>query len=411
VQEATHLQEKGVLTMHEVWVTGAGIVSALGAGLKAHTSAMVDSKTGLSEHDFFRGEPPDPCICGMVPQEVLVQDIVESAPNRADLLLELAVLQSLQAAGLAAPVHGDIIAGTTLGNMQGGTRYYQGIREKKNPDVALVKHFLSCAPVAAVSKKRGITGKRWTVASACGSASAAIGQAFYKIRHGESDCIIAGGFEALSPFVVAGFNSLQLVSKSESKPFDKDRDGLNPGEGAAILVLESKEAAQKRSAKPIAKITGFGDALDAYHHTRAHPEGEGLITAITKALKTAELRPEDINHIHLHGTGTIVNDISEYRALANIFIDNLSSVPVCSTKPMTGHTFGASGALNAVFSILSINENVIPATLFHENLDDEFKGLQIHKTPQEAVDIKTVLSASLGFGGEAFALVITKAEE
>lgn len=397
--------------MHEVWITGTGIVSALGSGLTAHENAIVHSKTGLSRHTFFNGSPPDPCICGMVPADIIAPGIEESAPNRANLLLEQAVEQSLHTAGLSSPVRAEIIAGTTLGNMHGGTRYYQRIRQNKNPDISLVKYFLACAPVEHVSKKYSIRGKKWTVASACGSGAAAIGHAFQMIRHGESHRIIAGGFEALSPFVVAGFNSLQLVSKKECKPFDKNRDGLNPGEGAAILILESKEGALARNAKPLAKIVGFGDAFDAYHHTRAHPEGQGLITAITKALKTANLSPGDIDHIHSHGTGTAVNDNSEYMACKNIFSDHLSNIPLCSTKPMTGHTFGASGAFNAIFSLLSIKKNLIPATLFHKNLDPAFNDLMISNKPQMRSGIRNVLSTSLGFGGEAFALIITKVNE
>ena len=397
--------------MKEVWITGAGIVSALGSGLDTHCSALAESRTGLTEQSFFSGNPPDPCICGMVPPDVLEDSIEESASNRANLLLELAIEQALQSAGISALTDTDIIAGTTLGNMHGGTRYYQNLRENKTADISLVKYFLPCAPVAHVSKKYGIPGKRLTVASACGSASAAIGHAFHLVRSGESQRVIAGGFEALSPFVIAGFNSLQLVSKRESRPFDRDRDGLNPGEGAAMLIIESEEAALKRNAKPLAKITGFGDALDAYHHTHAHPEGEGLITAINKAMKTAGLSPNDIDHIHLHGTGTVVNDISEFKSLSSVFNKRLNAIPVCSTKPMTGHTFGASGALNIVFSLLSIREKLIPATLFHENIDPDFKGMKICKTPQKTANVRTVLSTSLGFGGEAFALIITGADE
>jgi 3-oxoacyl-(acyl-carrier-protein) synthase len=230
--------------MHEVWITGAGIVSALGSGLGDHASAMIHSKSGLARHNLFNGNPPDPCLCGMVPGNILKPGIEESASDRANLLLELAVEQSLLNAGLSTPIKSDIIAGTTLGNMHGGTRYYQMLKENKTPDISLVKHFLPCAPLSHVTKKSTITGKILTVASACGSASAAIGHAFHLIRNGKSQRVIAGGFEALSPFVVAGFNSLQLVSKHECKPFDKNRNGLNPGEGAAMLIIEPKEEAQ-----------------------------------------------------------------------------------------------------------------------------------------------------------------------
>ncbi len=397
--------------MHDVWVTGAGIVTALGSGLKAHTDAVMQAKTGLARHTFFGGTPPDPVLCGKIPSAVIGADIEESAPNRANTILEQALEQSLHSAALTLPLHADIIVGTTLGNMHGGTSYYKKIKQKENPDISLIKHFLPCAPVSSVKKKYNITGKNWTVASACGSASAAIGHAFRKIREGACDRVIAGGFEALSPFVIAGFNSLQLISKNESKPFDLHRDGLNPGEGAALLILESKEAAQARNVSSLASISGFGDAHDAYHHTTAHPEGVGLVSAVTGAFNEAGISPEDIDHIHLHGTGTKINDTSEYNALKKVFGDHLPQVPVCSTKPMTGHTFGASGALNAVFSLISITTGTIPATLFHKTPDPDLSDLSVSATVQKKEKIDTVLSTSLGFGGEAFALIISKAAE
>ncbi len=397
--------------MHDVWVTGAGIVSALGSGLEVHTEAVIHTKTGLARHTFFDGAPPDPVLCGKIPSAVIGFDIEESAPNRANIILEQALEQSLHSAALTLPLHADIIVGTTLGNMHGGTSYYKKIKQKENPDISLIKHFLPCAPVSSVKKRYNIRGKGWTIASACGSASSAIGHAFQKIRQGKSACVIAGGFEALSPFVIAGFNSLQLISKNECKPFDLHRDGLNPGEGAALLIMESKEAAQARNVRPLASISGFGDAHDAYHHTAAHPEGLGLASAVTEALDVADASPTDIDHIHLHGTGTRVNDTSEYNALKKVFGDHLSQVPVCSTKPMTGHTFGASGALNSIFSILSIKHNIIPATLFHETPDPDLNDFLVSAAVQKTEKTDTVLSTSLGFGGEAFALIISKAAE
>ncbi len=397
--------------MREVWITGAGIISALGKGVRTHSNAVSHSLTGLSSWNLFNGEPPDPCICGKVPAEAMDIDIEESAPDRANLLLVEAMNEACTSASLPTPTDADCIVGTTLGNMHGGTCYYRRIQQNGVKDVSLVKHFLPCAPITYVAKKLGITGKRWTVASACGSAASAIGHAFRKIRRGKRECILAGGFEALSPFVVAGFNSLQLVSKKESRPFDKNREGLNPGEGAAILVLESKESALSRNVRPLGAIAGFGDALDAYHHTASHPEGLGLFNAISDALKDAGLKPQHIDHIHLHGTGTKVNDDSEYNALKKMFASSLPGIPVCSTKPMTGHTFGASGAINAIFTLITINNGIIPATLFHQKRDPLFTDLLLFSKPQNVENVSRVLSTSLGFGGEAFALIIAKAED
>lgn len=395
--------------MHEVWITGVGVISALGKGMPAHSIAVRHVKTGLAPHNLFNGEPPDPCICGKVSTEVIGYDIEESAHNRANILLQSVCEDALNSAGLITPVNAELIAGTTLGNMHGGTQYYRKLTQNEPADLSLLKHFLPCAPVQAIVKSMGITGKHWTIASACGSATAAIGHAFHRIRHGKSDIIMAGGFEALSPFIVAGFNCLQLVSKEFCKPFDAHRNGLNPGEGAAMFILESAASAQKRDAAPLAKIIGFGDALDAYHFTAAHPEGAGLVTAIREALNTAGKTPVDINHIHLHGTGTRVNDNSEYNALKTVFGNNLNEIPACSSKSMTGHTFGASGGLSTVFSIIAMLESIAPATLFHDERDTAFEDIQILKEPKSDCKIDTVLSNSLGFGGEAFALVLTKA--
>ncbi|MGD9200525.1 MAG: beta-ketoacyl-[acyl-carrier-protein] synthase family protein [Chitinispirillia bacterium] len=397
--------------MHEVWVTGIGILTAIGSGQKCHLSALKESKTGLSNHTIFHQNGPVKYVCGLIPSEYIDQNLDKTAHNRADLILEQTLKQVLQYMDQSTgKFNADLIIGTTAGNMHGGTRYYKEYRGGNFAHKNLLHHFLPCAPVEFIADKYCITGKTLTIASACGSASAAIGQAFHRIRSGRSNCVIAGGFEALSPFMVAGFNSLQLVSKKECKPFDINRNGLNPGEGSALLLLESEESARKRNVRPIAKVKGFGDAVDGYHFTRAHPEGKGLISAIKKAMNSAWIEKDKIDTIHSHGTATLINDSSEYSACSRIFRQYLSEIPVCSTKSITGHTFGASGALNAVFSIISIKNNLVPATLFHETLDPEFSGLSILKKPEQKYSIQNILSLSLGFGGEAYALIISGVE-
>jgi len=206
--------------------------------------------------------------------------------------------------------------------------------------------------------------------------------------------------------VVAGFNSLRLVSAQVCKPFDRDRDGLNPGEGAAALVLESAETAGRRRATPLAIVEGFGEALDAYHHTRAHPEGIGLVAAMGRALRTAGTTADTIGHVHLHGTGTQANDIAEYHACRRVFAERLPQIPACSTKSMTGHTFGGAGALSAAFCVLSLNHDIVPPTLFLENRDPAFDGLSVSAEPRTGLSVRRVISLALGFGGEAFALAM-----
>ncbi len=385
------------------------MVSAVGRGAGAHLAAAREARSGIARHEFFKGKAPDPCWCGMIPSDVLSQDLDAMAPDRADRALEIAMREALEQGNLADRSHTGLAVGTTLGNLHGGTRYYRSVRETGRGDTALVKHFLPCAPAAHAAKALGLGGRRVTVSSACGSGTAAIGLAYAEIRQGTCARMVAAGVDVLSPFVVAGFNSLRLVSGNPCRPFDRDRDGLNPGEGAAALLLESAEQARQRGAAPLAVVEGFGEALDAYHHTRSHPEGDGLVSATRKALTHAKADIGAVDHVHLHGTGTQANDFSEYHACRRLFGERLPRVAACSTKSMTGHTFGGAGALSAAFCVLSLGSGVVPPTVNLAERDPAFEGLALSATAVEGVEMKRVLSLALGFGGEAFALVLRAA--
>ncbi|MBD3242788.1 MAG: hypothetical protein GF331_19505 [Chitinivibrionales bacterium] len=395
--------------MHDVWITAAGAVSALGAGMGSHLEAVRSARSGLARHELFGGKAPDPCMCGLLPAAVIEPDLDATAANRASRVLETAVAEALGTDSALASTC-DFVVGTTLGNLHGGTCYYRGLRQDEQPDLSLVRHFLPCAPASAVCNALEIGGRRWTISSACGSGTAALGLAYNRVRQGLSTRMIAAGVDVLSPYVVAGFNSLRLVSANECRPFDGARDGLNPGEGGAAFVVESAESARARNAVPLAIVEGFGEALDAYHHTRAHPEGAGLVAAIRKAFACVDATPESIDHVHLHGTATRANDTSEYHACRTVFGPRLASVPACSTKSMTGHTYGGAGALSAAFCVLSIEHGIIPPTLFHRERDPEFADLAVSAKPVDGVHVGRALSLALGFGGEAFALLLRKGD-
>ncbi|MBD3390658.1 MAG: hypothetical protein GF418_01420 [Chitinivibrionales bacterium] len=403
-------RKRAARPMREVWITGIGVVSALGSGFDAHADAVREMRSGLAGHALFDGQEPDPCMCGIVPPEILSASIEESAHDRCELLLDQAIGQALGHAGLYRGCNADVIAGTTLGNMHGGTRYYRGIHggEEASPD--LIRHFIPSTAIESVIRRHEIRGMHQTVCSACASASGALGRAFRRIRSGRCTRAMAGGVDALSPFVVAGFNSLRLVSSSRSRPFDRDRDGLNPGEGAAMLVLESAKEARERGARPLAKIAGFGEALEAYHYTRADPAGTGVTGALRDALSSSGMQASAIDHVHMHGTGTRANDRSEFVACRSVFGEHLKDIPACSTKPMTGHTFGAAGAINAVFVVTSLARGLVPATLYCENQDPEFAALRLLRVPERVPGLATVASCALGFGGEASVLIFSKAD-
>ena len=394
---------------HEVWITGMGIVSALGAGVKAHLDALVNARTGLAPHPFFEGKYTTEFICGMVPHDALPYSIEEIAATRANLLLDIASREALGEAKVYNGCSADIVVGTTASNFHGATLYYQQKRSGQTPDTALVSGFLPGAPADYIAQKNRINGRRTTLSSACASGTTAIGHAFRMIRNGHASMVCAGGVEALCPFIVAGFNSLRLLSKKTCRPFDAARDGFNPGEGVAMMVLESAESATARGVKPLAVVKGFGEALEAFHHTRSNPDGSGIAVAIKKALTQASSEASAVDHVHLHGTATIFNDLSEYNAMKAVFGGQCGQVPVCSTKSMTGHTLGAAGAVAAVFAVLSLMHGIVPATLFNETLDPQFKDLFIVKSPL-ARELKCVVTTSLGFGGEVASLLLGKAE-
>lgn len=392
---------------HDVWITGMGIVSALGAGVKAHLDALVNARTGLAPHPFFEGKYTTEFICGMVPHDILPYSIEESAATRANLLLDIACREALGQAKVHNGGRADIVVGTTASNFHGATLYYQQKRSGEMPDTGLLSGFLPGAPADYIAEKNKIHGKRATLSSACASGATAIGHAFRMLRNGHASMVVAGGVEAICPFIVAGFNSLRLLSKKTCRPFDAGRDGFNPGEGAALMVLESASFAEARGVKPLAVVQGFGEALEAFHHTRSNPDGSGIASAMTKAILQASCEGAAIDHVHLHGTATIFNDLSEYNAMKTVFGEHCGKVPVCSTKSMTGHTLGAAGAVAAVFAVLSLMHGIVPATLFNETLDPQFKDLFIVKSPL-ARELKRVVTTSLGFGGEVASLLFGK---
>jgi 3-oxoacyl-[acyl-carrier-protein] synthase II len=397
---------------NEVWITGMGIVSALGAGVDAHREAVATARTGLAHHTFFEGKYASDFICGMVPQNAFAHSLEQSAGNRANMFCEMACREAMHQAALDRTlknIDAGLIIGTTSSNFHGGTVYYGQKRAGKIPDVKLVSGFIPATVADYVAKQCHLTGRRRTVSSACASGTTAIGHAFRLVASGRAQCVVAGGVEALCPFIVAGFNSLRLLSKKQCSPFDVNRDGFNPGEGAAMVVVESSDSAQKRGTGPLARISGFGEVLEAFHHTRSNPDGSGIAAVMTKAMTQAAIGPESIDHVHCHGTATVFNDLSEYNGVKLVFKDRLDRVPVCSTKSMTGHTLGAAGAIAAVFAVRSLLDGIVPATLFHETLDPQFSGLFISTRPHRR-QLHRVLTASLGFGGETASLLIEKVE-
>lgn len=279
------------------------------------------------------------------------------------------------------------------------------------------------ADIAAghISIAHEFRGPNFATVSACASSNNALIDAFNLIRLGYADAIVAGGAEAaVFPAGVGGFNSMKALStrnddpKGASRPFSGSRDGFVIGEGAAALVLEELEHAKARGAKIYAEVAGGGMSADAYHITATHPEGLGARLVMENALKDAGMKPEDIDYINLHGTSTPVGDRSEAKAIVEVFGDHAYKMNLSSTKSMTGHLLGAAGALEAVLSIKTITDGVIPPTINHEDGDDDPEvDSRLDFTFNKAVEkeVNTVLSNTFGFGGHNAALILKKYKE
>lgn len=272
-----------------------------------------------------------------------------------------------------------------------------------------------------ISMEYGYHGPNYGVVSACASSNNAIIDAFNLIRLGKADAILTGGAEAaIFPAGVGGFNSMHALStrndspETASRPFSKSRDGFVMGEGSAVLVLEELEHAKARGAKIYCEVAGGGLSADAYHLTATHPDGLGAILAMRNALEDAGMTPEDIDYINVHGTSTPVGDVSEVKAIKELFGESAYKLNISSTKSMTGHLLGATGALEAVFSVKSVQEDIVPPTINHdpEDCDEEIDyNLNFTFDRAQKRTVRAALSNSFGFGGHNATVIVKKYEE
>ncbi len=269
-----------------------------------------------------------------------------------------------------------------------------------------------------ISMEYGYHGPNYGVVSACASSNNAIIDAFNLIRLGKADVILTGGAEAaIYPAGVGGFNSMHALStrndspQTASRPFSKSRDGFVMGEGSAVLVLEELEHALARGAKIYAEVAGGGLSADAHHLTATHPDGLGAILAMRNALDDAGMQPDDIDYINVHGTSTPVGDISEVKAIVEVFGENAHKLNISSTKSMTGHLLGATGALEAIFSVKAVEEDIVPPTINHDPEDrDEEIDYSLNFTFDKAQKrtVRAALSNSFGFGGHNATVIVKK---
>lgn len=319
--------------------------------------------------------------------------------------------------------------GVIYGEGIGGIRSLEDELEPyfKNPDKGprfspfLITKMISDMTTGIISINYGLKGPNFVTTSACASASNAIIDAYDQIILGRADVMLAGGSEAaICPTGVGGFNAMHALSTrnsnplTASRPFSKSRDGFVVGEGAACLVLEEYEHAVSRGAKIYAEIVGTGLTADAHHMTAPHPEGDGAIRVMGNALKEAGLNPEDVDYINVHGTSTYAGDIAEVKAIQTLFGEHAYKLNISSTKSMTGHLLGAAGAIEAVLTVLALNNDIVPPTINHEEGDEDEQidyNLNFTFNKAQKREIKVAISNTFGFGGHNACIAFKKVED
>lgn len=394
-----------------VFVTGIGIISAIGNDVPETIESLKSNKSGIGSIHHL-----DTVHAGKIPVAEIpltdqeLKDILEISDNevitRTTLLSYKAVKEAIKSAGLdlASTNRIGFISATTVGGMEKSELYYYDFLGSENNKEFIEVH--DCAEsTEKVADLLGIKSFITTISTACSSAANAIMLGARLIKHNKLDCVIVGGNECLTKFHINGFNSLMILDKEPCKPFDKDRAGLTLGEGAAYIILESEEFAKKRNAKAICQVSGYGNACDAYHQTASSPEGTGAILAMKGAIESSGLNNSDISYINAHGTGTSNNDLSEGTAIETVFGENVPYVS--STKSFTGHTTSAAGGVEAVISVISLNEGIIPANLNFVNRMDELSFEPVKELITDS-NIKHVLTNSFGFGGNNTSLIFSQ---
>jgi 3-oxoacyl-[acyl-carrier-protein] synthase II len=412
------------MQLKRVVVTGLGALTPIGNNVSDYWNNLLNGTSGaapITRFDASKFKTQFACeVKGFNPtdfidrKEARKQDpytqyaMVATAEAMEDSKLDLDTLDSDRAG---------VIWGSGIGGIK---TFYDEISyfatgegtPRFNP--FFIPKMISDIAAGLISIKYGFRGPNFTTVSACASSSNALIDAFNYIRLGKADVIISGGSEAaINEAGVGGFNALKALSTRNddpakaSRPFDKDRDGFVLGEGAGTLILEEYEHAVKRGAKIYAEVMGGGLSADAHHITAPHPEGLGAIKVMQNALEDAHMIPEDIDYINVHGTSTPLGDISESKAIKEVYGKHAYNLNISSTKSMTGHLLGAAGAIEAIASIMAIQKNIIPPTINNENFDEELDPkLNFTLNKAEKREVNAIMSNTFGFGGHNASIIL-----
>ena len=394
--------------MEPIWITGMGVVSAIGVGKAETLEALLDNRSGVGPLKYLKTEHKEFPVGEVKLSDAEMRERLgiphDAVTTRTALMGMLALGEALEDARLSRESLPQVgfISGTTVGGMDMSEQFYLDyLHSEAHKEYIAVHDCGSCSEMTA--NHFGTFAFATTLSTACSSAANAIILGANRIRSGEADIVVVGGSECITKFHLNGFNALMILDTEPCRPFDATRHGLNLGEGAAYLVLESAESARRRGVKAQALLSGFGNACDAFHQTASSPDGEGAYRAMKAALELAGLQPSDIDYINAHGTGTPNNDASESQAMKRLFGDQVP--PVSSTKPFTGHTTSASGSIEAVFCVLALQNGFLPVNLnWSQPMEDGI--LPVAKPTKKTLN--HLLCNAFGFGGNDSAILLSK---
>jgi 3-oxoacyl-[acyl-carrier-protein] synthase-1 len=396
----------------KIYITGMGMISAIGNNVAESLASLEQLKSGIGTLDNVRSRHRDNVPVGEVKatneQLTAMAGLTpDKQSTRTALLGLLAAQEAVKSSGIKniKEFRTGIISATSVGGM-GMTEdlWLDYLNPEKKGDWLKYIEAHECGDSTEfIADQLGVKDYLSTISTACSSSANSIMFGARLIKHGLLDRVIVGGTDSMARFTINGFMTLMILDKEQCKPFDANRQGLNLGEGAGFIVIESEKAAQGKTI--LAELSGYGNSNDAYHQTASSPDGAGAYLAMEKAFKVSGLKPSDIDYINAHGTGTAINDMSEGTAIDRLFNKNVPSIS--STKAYTGHTLGACAAIEAVFSILAIQNNEIFPNLNYKTPMPEL-SFKPTTTLEKGKKINHVLSNSFGFGGNTSALIFSR---
>lgn len=415
--------ERATRPQRRVVITGIGAVTPLGLSMEETWRGLLAGKSGIAPITKFDSAPYDVHFAGEVRGFNPDLYIEKKEQKKMDTFIHYALActkMAIENAGITWNDEWAAKTGCFIGVGMGGLpmieEQFDRIREKGPGRITpfFIPAIITNLAAGQITIAYGMKGPNFSVTSACASGAHAIGEATRYIRDGICDVMVAGGSEAtVCKMAIGGFAAMRALSTrnddptAASRPWDAGRDGFVLAEGSSVMILESLEHAEKRGAKIIAEVTGYGASSDGYHMTSPAPEGAGGAAAMRMALADAGLNPNDINYINAHGTSTPVGDMLETTAIKNVFGDHAKKVWISSTKSMTGHTLGAAGAIEGAFCAMAIKDQIVPPTM---NLTTPSEGCDLDYVPGQARDgnIQHVLNNSFGFGGTNATLILSR---